>query len=96
MALSGTVITTARLAGTALGGVAVALLALQGVVLVAVVGYLAVLLLVWSVRVPEASPPREGGSAAANPGPRAPDAGRATAAPFGRPARRERAARAQR
>jgi len=61
MALSGTVITTARLAGTALGGVAVALLALQGVVLVAVVGYLAVLLLVWSVRVPEASPPEKAG-----------------------------------
>ncbi len=61
MALSGTVLTTARLAGTALGGVAVALLALQGVVLVAVVGYLAVLLLVWSVRVPEASPPEKAG-----------------------------------
>ncbi len=52
MALTGTVLTTARLAGTALGGLAVALLALQGVVLVAVVGYLAVLLLVWGVRVP--------------------------------------------
>jgi len=61
MALSGTVITTARLVGTALGGVAVALLALQGVVLVAVVGYLAVLLLVWSVRVPEASQPEKAG-----------------------------------
>ena len=61
MALSGTVITTARLAGTALGGVAVALLTLQGVVLVADVGYLAVLLLVWSVRVPEASPPEKSG-----------------------------------
>jgi len=61
MALSGTVLTTARLAGTALGGVAVALLALQGVVLVAVVGYLAVLLLVWSVRVPAASPPEKAG-----------------------------------
>ncbi len=55
MALSGTVLTTARLAGTALGGAAVALLALQGVVLIAAVGYLAVLLLVWSVQVPEAS-----------------------------------------
>jgi len=61
MALSGTVLTTARLTGTALGGVAVALLALQGVVLIAVVGYLAVLLLVWSVRVPEASPPEKAG-----------------------------------
>lgn len=61
MALSGTVITTARLAGTALGGVAVALLALQGVVLLADVGYLAVLLLVWSVRVPEVSPPEKAG-----------------------------------
>lgn len=61
MALSGTVITTARLAGTALGGVAVALLTLQGVVLLADVGYLAVLLLVWSVRVPEASPPEKAG-----------------------------------
>jgi len=61
MALSGTVLTTARLAGPALGGVAVALLALQGVVLVAVVGYLAVLLLVWSVQVPEASPPEPAG-----------------------------------
>ncbi len=57
MALTGTVLTTARLAGTALGGLAVALLALQGVVLAAVVGYLAVLLLVWNVRVPEAPPP---------------------------------------
>jgi len=61
MALSGTVLTIARLAGTALGGVAVVLLALQGVVLVAVFGYLAVLLLVWSVRVPEASPPEKAG-----------------------------------
>ena len=58
VALSGTVLTTARLTGTALGGVAVALLALQGVLLVAVVGYLAVLLLVWSVPVPEAPRPR--------------------------------------
>jgi len=55
MALSGTVLTTARLTGTALGGVAVALLALQGVVLVAASGYLAVLLLVWRIQVPEAS-----------------------------------------
>ncbi len=61
MALSGTVTTTARLAGPALGGAAVALLALQGVVLIAVVGYLAVLLLVWSVQVPEASPPEKAG-----------------------------------
>jgi MFS family permease len=61
MALSGTVTTTARLTGTALGGAAVALLALQGVVLVAVDGYLAVLLLVWSVRVPAASPPKKAG-----------------------------------
>jgi len=61
MALSGTVTTTARLTGTALGGVAVSLLALQGVVLVAVVGYLSVLLLVWHVRVPEASPPQQVG-----------------------------------
>lgn len=56
MALSGTVLTTARLAGTALGGLAVALLALQGVLLAAVLGYLAVLLLVWNVRVPKAPP----------------------------------------